>query len=187
MNYQTWEEKTYNLSVKDFTNELLKNNFLKRLHECISCNCHYNLVKYTRNKDKLTWRYMNSSCDQYKKYISVRNGFFFENYNTDIQLLFRIVIKYDSGISRANLLQSFEGLETYIEKIVQSIKNKILIPDFSNSKPGTSGFIVQVDETMMNFKIKGIRSKSPTNRTDALCIVEVGLGIIKVFANSISD
>ncbi len=117
MNYQTWKEKTYNLSMKDFINELMENNFLKRSHECISCNCQCNLVKYTRNKDKLAWRCMNSSCDQYKKYISVRIGSFFEDYSTDIQLLFRVVIKYASGISRAILLQSFEGLETPIKRL----------------------------------------------------------------------
>ncbi len=40
---------------------------------------------------------------------------------------------------------------------------------------------------MMNFKCKSHRGRSPDNRTDALCIVEIGVGITRVFATVIPD
>ncbi|MGL5706893.1 MAG: transposase, partial [Aeromonas sp.] len=61
------------------------------------------------------------------------------------------------------------------------------IPDFSNNKLGGPGRIVQIDETMLNFKCKSHRGRSPNNRTDALCVVEVSSGIQRVFATIIPD
>ncbi|KAM0688209.1 hypothetical protein COBT_000539, partial [Conglomerata obtusa] len=67
------------------------------------------------------------------------------------------------------------------EKTVLSIIDKVVtkIPsiDFSNNKIGGPGYIVQIDETMMIYKCKSHRGRSPTNRTDALCMVEVLNGI----------
>jgi len=52
---------------------------------------------------------------------------------------------------------------------------------------GGPGRIVQVDETMLNFKVKSHRGRSSTNHTDALCIVEVRNGIERVYARTIPD
>ncbi|MGL5707435.1 MAG: transposase [Aeromonas sp.] len=60
-------------------------------------------------------------------------------------------------------------------------------PDFGINKLGGPGKVVQIDETMLNFKCKSHRGRSPKNRTDALCIVEVSSGIQRVFATIIPD
>ncbi|KCZ79109.1 hypothetical protein H312_03508, partial [Anncaliia algerae PRA339] len=51
----------------------------------------------------------------------------------------------------------------------------------------TEIFIVQIDETMLNYKCKSHRGRSPQNKTDALCIVEVGNQITRAFATIIEN
>lgn len=59
--------------------------------------------------------------------------------------------------------------------------------DFSVDKLGGPGLIVEVDETMLNFKCKSHRGRTANNRTDALCIVETNVGRKRVFACIIQD
>ncbi len=80
-------------------------------------------------------------------------------------------------MSQAEIFRAFNSYETPIKKVIEKLRNIIPPPDFSNSKLGGDGFVVQVDETMMNFKCKSHCGRSPDNRTDALYIVEVGVGI----------
>ena len=51
-----------------------------------------------------------------------------------------------------------------------------------DDKFGGYGNIVQIDETMLNYKCKSHRGRSSSNRTDALCIVEVRHGIKRAYA-----
>ncbi|KCZ74415.1 hypothetical protein H311_04620 [Anncaliia algerae PRA109] len=46
---------------------------------------------------------------------------------------------------------------------------------------------MQVDETMMNFKCKSHRGRSPHNQTDAISIVEVENNITRAFARMIEN
>ncbi|KAM0686314.1 hypothetical protein COBT_002467 [Conglomerata obtusa] len=62
--------------------------------------------------------------------------------------------------------------ENTILSIIDKVVTKIPSIDFSNNKLGGPRFIVQINETMMNHKCKSHRGLSPTNRTDALCMVD---------------
>ena len=62
------------------------------------------------------------------------------------------------------------------------------MPNFNFNKFGGGGLIVQVDETMMNYKCKSHRGRSPLNRTDSLCMVEIRGGkILRCLALVIPD
>lgn len=56
---------------------------------------------------------------------------------------------------------------------VWKILNKLvgLMPDtnFLENKLGGPGFVVQIDETMLNYKCKSHRGRNPKNETGALC------------------
>ncbi|KCZ77544.1 hypothetical protein H311_01442 [Anncaliia algerae PRA109] len=58
---------------------------------------------------------------------------------------------------------------------------------FENEKFSAPGFIIQIDETMLNFKCKDHRGRLPQNKTDGLCIVEVGNQITRAFATVIEN
>ena len=60
-----------------------------------------------------------------------------------------------------------------INKVLLKLKSLVSVLNFSACKLGGPGYSVQVDETMMNFKCKSHRGRSSTNKTDALCMVEV--------------
>jgi hypothetical protein len=63
--------------------------------------------------------------------------------------------------------------------------SQITTPDFSLNKLGGPVMVVQVDETMLNYKCKSHRGQPPTNKTDDFCIVEVRGGIKRAFAKVI--
>ncbi|KCZ79342.1 hypothetical protein H312_03264 [Anncaliia algerae PRA339] len=54
--------------------------------------------------------------------------------------------------------------------------------DFRTNNAGGPGKIVQVDETMLNYKCKSHRGRSSRNKSDALCIVEYDGHITREFA-----
>ena len=54
--------------------------------------------------------------------------------------------------------------------------------DFTDDKLGGSGKIIQIDETAPNHSIKAQGGKIPTNKTDALCIVEFEENINRTYA-----
>ncbi|KAM0677217.1 hypothetical protein BDAP_002228 [Binucleata daphniae] len=61
-------------------------------------------------------------------------------------------------------------------------------PDFWLNKFGGSGQLVQIDETMLNYKCKAHRGRSSTNHTDSINIVEIGdEGIERCFAKVIPN
>ncbi|KAM0687620.1 hypothetical protein COBT_001137 [Conglomerata obtusa] len=59
--------------------------------------------------------------------------------------------------------------------------------DFQYNKLGGLGKVVQIDETMLNYKAKSHRGRSPNNKTNSLCIEEVDLKITRVYATVIHD
>ncbi|KAG0440114.1 hypothetical protein DMUE_1974 [Dictyocoela muelleri] len=66
--------------------------------------------------------------------------------------------------------------------------DKIPIVNFTENKMGGQGRIIQIDETMLNFKCKSHRGRSTSNRTDALCIIELENGSIsRVYATNIPN
>jgi transposase-like protein len=73
------------------------------------------------------------------------------------------------------------------KKIILKFLKIVEIYDIREDKFGGPGKIVQVDETALNFKIKSHRGRAPTNKTDALCIVEFDRHISRAFACVIAD
>jgi hypothetical protein len=62
------------------------------------------------------------------------------------------------------------------------------IPDFSNNKLGGPGVLVEIDETMLNYKCKSHRGRSTENKLDALVIAEVfNSSVTRVFATVIEN
>ena len=76
---------------------------------------------------------------------------------------------------------------TSLQKILDKLLELLPSPDFSDSKLGGQGKIIQIDEIMLNYKCKSHRGRSPTNRTDVLCIKEFGYKIDCVFAACIEN
>ncbi|KCZ81262.1 hypothetical protein H312_01340 [Anncaliia algerae PRA339] len=73
-------------------------------------------------------------------------------------------------------------------KIADKIIEKIKIYNLQHPlRLGGFGKIVQIDETMLNFKCKSHRGRSSRNKTDAICIIEYDNKITKCFTKIIED
>ncbi len=148
-----------------------------------------NLVDYKRNMDKFAWRCMNSKCGDYKKYFSIRDNSFFSDMKIDFVIIFRIIGKYLCKLPQNCIINSIESVyRSTIQKLVKKLVSTIPKPDFTERKLGGLGKIIQADETMLNYKCKFHRGRSPGNRTDALVIVEVvDSTVSRVYATTISN
>ncbi|KAG0442783.1 hypothetical protein DMUE_0007 [Dictyocoela muelleri] len=69
-----------------------------------------------------------------------------------------------------------------VYRVISEFNKLIPVENFLNNKMGGPGRLIQIDETMLNFKAKSHRCRSPSNRTFAICIVETSNNIIKAFA-----
>lgn len=176
------------LSIKELIEWCMDNNLLLRELNCSSCRYSMNFVSYNRNKDNFAWRCMNSLCTAYKNYVSLRKMSFFEEFKTPLLTILKIIIKYSTKTTRAAIINHFGNeKKLLVNKIIKKLVNEMPFPDFSLNKLGGPGKIVQIDETMLNFKCKSHRGRSAENKTDALCIVELEGNITRAFACVIPD
>ena len=142
---------------------------IKKNKTCENCLNECKYVKYKRNIDGFAWRCMQKTCKAYKKYLSLRIGSFFNGFNISLREILLVIIKYIKKSPRHAIIKS---LNLDAKTIRKTLKKPIsLIPknNFNENKLGGPGFTVQIDETMLNFKCKSHRGRSPTNSTDALC------------------
>lgn len=185
-NYE-FERKIQTSNEKELIIFLMEINLLNRSYNCPTCNTVMNLVSSSRNKDKYAWRCMQRNCRSYKTYISIRRGTFFEPFKLHLSLVLLIIVKYCSGQQLFSIITSLDLDDLSVSKIINHLISKIPNTDFRYNKLGGPGTIIQIDETMLNFKCKSHRGRSPLNRTDSLCIVECRESITRAYACIISD
>ncbi|KAG0438567.1 hypothetical protein DMUE_3015 [Dictyocoela muelleri] len=99
----------------------------------------------------------------------------------------RIILQYSSRQSIYSINESLYVSKPVVLSIINKLIHQIPANDFSNDKLAGRIKIVQVYETMLNFKCKSHRGRSTTNRSDALCIVEWDGSTTRAFATIIPD
>ncbi|KCZ77351.1 hypothetical protein H311_01641, partial [Anncaliia algerae PRA109] len=110
------------------------------------------------------------------------------NFRVKISYILRVLFKYSAKQNEYSIKNSLNLDDLTVEKILKKIKNLFPQPNFNDNKLGGPGLHVEIDETMLNFKCKSHRGRSPHNRTDALVIAEVlNNKVSRVFATIISD
>ncbi|KCZ77887.1 hypothetical protein H311_01095, partial [Anncaliia algerae PRA109] len=145
------------------------------------------LVKYKKSYDCFAWRCLNKHCSKNKSYFNIRTDSFFEGFICEFKVVLQIVTKYACRQPRHSIKSSLDVSDSLIVKVINKISNLIPSTDFTSKKLGGPFKIIQIDETMLNFKVKSHRGRSPHNRSDALCIIEKGMEHTKAFATIIPD
>lgn len=182
------EQISCTLTKQEILNFLMDKQLLKKEVFCLCCNQPQKLVKHTRTIDFYAWRCMTRTCTAYKTCKSVRSCSFFDGFRVDLKIIIRIISKYCSRQPLYSIKNAIDGVsKCVVEKVIAKLVSYMPEPDFSENKLGGPGKIVQIDETMLNFKCKSHRGRSSSNRTDSLCIVEVSERITKAFAVVIPD
>ncbi|KAG0439999.1 hypothetical protein DMUE_2059 [Dictyocoela muelleri] len=188
MTIEYYETEFKSLDKRVIITYLQQQNTLKPSHKCEKCNNYTDFVSYKRNEDGYAWICMQRICKDYKKYTSVRGGSFFLGFNLPITKIIKILVKYVSRQSIKSICSSITSVSPKsIHRIIKKLKFLIQEPCFIENKLGGIGSVVQVDETMLNYKCKSHRGRSPSNRTDALVIVEVRGRVTRVYAKVIPN
>ncbi|KAG0441583.1 hypothetical protein DMUE_0937 [Dictyocoela muelleri] len=161
---------------------LMSENYIKKEVICNECHTCMELKKFKVVKDGFAWRCMSVCCKSYKKRQSIRAGSFFENFNISFLQIFKILIRFSTDVPQHSINKSFGISIRTIKKVKVSFLKRVGRFDFKDDKLGGVNKEVQVDETSLNFKVKSHRGRSATNKTDAICIVELNEKITRAYA-----
>lgn len=127
-------------------------------------------------------------CATYQGRISIRQDSFFEGFGCKLNLIMRVVLRWCGKQPRFSIIETLAISEPTLRKILNNLILRMKNENLNLNKFGGSGCIVQIDETMLNFKCKSHRGRSTNNKTDAICITEVRDGhISKVWAQTIPN
>lgn len=167
------EETIILLNARETITFLQEHRFLKSEFPCLQCFKFMSMTKYKRSTDGFAWKCNNRACVSFGKYISVRTDSFFEDFNISFGYIFRIICKYSSCSQIHTITKSLDVSENVISKVIAKLISRMKEPDFKLDKLGAGSRLVQVDETMLNYKCKSHRGRSSTNRTDSITIIEI--------------
>ncbi|KCZ76670.1 hypothetical protein H311_02327 [Anncaliia algerae PRA109] len=187
MNPDQFETYLSQLSKEEIIEYMQLNYFLKKEILCDQCNLTLKMTKFVGVKDEFSFRCMNNKCRLYKKRTSIRKFSFFENINIDLLSIFKVIIGWCVDQPIHSIKKKLQLHPTTIRKIIGKLIDRIGTVDFSDNKLGGPKQIIQIDETMLNFRCKSHRGRSPQNRTDALCIIEYDGKITRAFAKVIAN
>lgn len=160
---------------------------LKRMHFCDECHSSMSLNRYKKVVDGYAWRCTIRQCRKFKVYVSLRTGSFFEGFSITLNLCMKVLVRYATRTQRIAIIEGTSVSENTCHKILDKLITYMSEPDFIEDRLGGPGKNVQVDETMMNYKCKSHRGRSPLNRTDSICIIEYERCIVRAFAAVIPD
>ncbi|KAG0437210.1 hypothetical protein DMUE_3818 [Dictyocoela muelleri] len=146
-------EKTYSINNLDFIQFLFQYRLLKSSIFCIGCDNYMKFVLFKRHVNGFTWRCFTRTCVEYKKYKTIRLGSFFDGFNIKLKFIFKVVILRFNRDSLTKIVEFFGNKSVNsICKIINKLHDLIPNSDFSDDKFGVTGLIVQIDETMLNYK-----------------------------------
>ncbi|KCZ77812.1 hypothetical protein H311_01171, partial [Anncaliia algerae PRA109] len=161
---------------------LFCNRFLKQEYKCLFCNEFMLLKTYDKKKGTKCWRCFNRLCDKYLNRVSLLKDSFFENFNVPVIYVFEILIRWFNGVTRQSIYNDLRIDHKTINKVINSFLERCGSFDFTEDKLGGCSSIVQIGETMLNYKCKSLRRRSPLNKKDALVIFEFREKITRAFA-----
>lgn len=157
----------------DYCNEPKPRMFLKKTKDC---------------KDGFNYRCMNSSCSKYQTTTSLRKGSWFDSFGIELKLILKFLKYYALGMSQTTLVQctaiSLRTVKRLCSKMQESITNHYRDLTFRIGGPGV---VVQVDETMLNHKVKSHRGRGPRTQTWACCLVDTSSTPAKGYAEVVPD
>lgn len=173
------------LTVIEF---LMGRGALRPFHLCSSCNITCVFVKYVRNVDMYAWRCMTKTCQNYKKYFSLRQDSIFCYTKLDLRKLVCILWKWSQDHTQKQILLevdiSHSALYAFIKTLQKAcinwfIKYPILL--------GGSGVICQIDESLFRHKTKYHRGRAPQNEKWVFGIADVSFIPAKIYLQCVDD
>ncbi|KCZ79505.1 hypothetical protein H312_03105 [Anncaliia algerae PRA339] len=132
-------ELCHKMNEKELLDFFMDENYILKEMFCTACGNTLKLVVFVRSLDKYAWRCMNSECNGYKKYFSIRKNSFFEDIKIKLKDVLIILIKYSCKNQRNQIHLSMDYSEKTIYKIIKKFVSMIPETNFSNNKLGGPG------------------------------------------------
>lgn len=167
---------------------LMEKGLLKQKQICKECNGEQVLKKTKRNKDLLGWRCYDALCNNFLVWTSIRRGSVFEDFTVDLKEVVKSIYFWSTGMKQSDILIHVE-----LGKMSMLKLKKLLcanIKTYYNENPiilGGPDRLIQVDETMINHKVKAHRGRGPKEQCWVLCIVDCSYSPAKGYACIIKD
>lgn len=188
MHAEKIEEEYIKMCDEDFLNYMFSKNFLRREMMCPgTCQSNMKLCSAVRYSEGVAWRCFAIGCSRRHSRVDVRKHSFFSEFGIELKKIFKILLRWAGGQTQSSILSTIQVSKPTLIKLIKKLVGLMALDNERQPKLGGPGSIVQVDETMLNYKCKSHRGRSPNNRTDALCIVECMPKIQKVWAQIIPD
>ncbi|KCZ74818.1 hypothetical protein H311_04214 [Anncaliia algerae PRA109] len=187
MKLEDFEDKIIKMTNNEMIKYLMTNNFIKSYQICQYCSEAMKLCIDKMYKDFYSFRCKNNNCVKHGNRCSIRKNSFFEDFSIEFTSIIKVLIRWCVEQQNYSIIQFLNISKTTVSKIIDKL---IELLKKDNRRIGMFGGpfkLVQIDETMMNFKVKSHRGRSSKKKTDALTIVECDQKITKVLACVIKD
>lgn len=168
-------------------NYMKQQKYLHSEFRCLECGFVCEFTENERKKDGYEWTCVNANCEFCNDTFSLRTGTFFEGFNLSFAYFFRILLKYAARVPQHAMLEGLDVSKPTLTKIMNRLKKRMPEKSYGETKLGTGGLLVQVDETMMNYSCKSHKGRPPENYTDSISIVEIDGGITRCYAQVIDN
>ena len=163
--------------------------FVRQSMCCVHCGETMNLTKSKDLKnDGYNWRCINFLCIHYQTTRSIRSESWLEKLSICSQKILKILLYWSKNKSQKDISDFVSVSKNTLSKFRKFLLLKIKSHFINNPiKLGGPGVNVQVDETMLNYKVKSHRGRGPREQIWCLSIVDTSFlpsrGYYEIVAN----
>lgn len=151
----------------------MEKHLIKRTMNCSGCKKNKKLCRTKRNFDKYSWRCFKNQCPVKNEYVSIRKNSFLQDLKISLKEFGKLLIFWSNQMILSDILLYVNISRSLLTKIRKKILLKI--KEYFENEPlilGGPNRIVQIDETMLNHKVKAHRGRGPKGQSWALGIVD---------------
>lgn len=149
------------------------NGFFRRYMLCTHCSSSMNLIASKTAGDKLCWQCRNYTCSKYQTLKSVRIGGCFEQFSTSLVTLLKIMNLWAHGIQQHEIIRLLSVSRSLLMKFENFLSQKLHLYFITNPvQLGGVNRICQIDESMLNFKVKSHVGRGPREKIWCFGIVD---------------
>lgn len=140
---------------------------------CPNCSTNMKIEPCAGFLENFCWRCYNLACSNVYGRYSILYKTFFKGFGGSFRTILLAILRIISKQPMFSILQSLKISKNTLIKLKTKLIGKMKIVNAGFPKLGGLGKIINIDETMLNYKAKSHRGRSPSNKTDAICIVEI--------------
>ena len=166
-------EELARITEQELVARMMHHGFIHDSMLCPWCESQMCLKRAADKIDKMEWRCINYKCTHYQTSYSIRNGSWLAEFRLPAKTMYKVLLYWANDVSQKDILRLVDIGRTTLSKLRKLIVSKI--SKYFNTNPltlGGPGCIVQIDETMINHKIKTHRGRVPRQQVWILCIVD---------------